>query len=548
MKWTLAAGAALWLMTAAEPPIRLVDTAKEAGLRAEMRCGGAEKKWIVEANGSGCAALDYDQDGWLDLLIVNGATMERLQHILAGSAQKALKDGVYLFRNQGDGRFEDTTAKSGLRNPYWGTGANAADFDNDGWTDILITNIGVDLLFRNNGDGTFVEMGAKAALAQETHWHTGSAFGDYDQDGDLDVYVAGYVHPRALQWSEPAPVCDYRGLKVFCGPLDLRGEPDILYRNNGDGTFTDGTRQAGVFEETPRYGFSAVFEDFNQDGSPDIFVANDSGANYLYLNTGNGRFEEAALVRGLAFNHDGKSMANMGIALGDYDNDGDLDALTTTFSEDYSPLFAQQTPGFFEEVSARAGLVLPTLPLLEWACGFVDFDNDGHRDLWLANGHVYPTAGRLGTTTYEQPLVLLRNSGGQFRPLELEHKGSFRGGCSGDFNNDGRVELAVLPIAGAPLLMMNRSQNGNHWLGITLRSRPEPLGAKVRIEFCGKSRFDTLRNGDGYLSRNDPRLHFGLGNCAVVDRVAVTWPNGQRQEVRGVKVDRYLEIQQPNAK
>lgn len=533
--------------------IQFVDTAAEAGIRAQMQCGGPEKNWIPEANGSGCAALDYDNDGLLDLLIVNGSTMDRLAEIVSGKTPDRSKSGIYLYRNLGDGKFEDVTTRAGLFNPYWGTGANAADYNNDGYVDILVTTIGVDLLFKNNGDGTFTEVGKAAGLNREVHWHTGSAFGDYDNDGNLDLYVAGYVDVHALNWKGPAPVCNYRGLAGFCGPLGLTGERDILYRNNGDGTFADATKRAGVTDSDARYGFTAVFDDFNQDGRIDIFVANDSGPNYLYLNKGGGKFEESALTSGVAFNADGKSQANMGVAVGDYNNDGRLDLLTTTFSEDYFPLFAQQSQGFFEDVSSHAGLAISSLPYLGWACGFADFDNDGDRDLWVANGHVYPTAGKLGTTSYFQPFVVFENRGARFSlvagALAGAAKNSYRGGCAGDFDNDGKVDVVVLPISGAPRLLMNRSRNKNSWIGFSLRgttSNRDAIGAQVRIEYCGHSQFETVRNGGSYLSHNDPRVHFGLGACGSVSAATITWPKGANQVLRSLDANRYLTVRQPS--
>ncbi len=338
-----------------------------------MRCGGPEKKWIPEANGSGAAWLDYDRDGRMYLLIVNGSTMDDLRRILAGKVPPARPGNLYLYRNLGDGHFEDVTARSGLSNPYWGTGAAVADFNNDGYPDILVTNIGLDLLFRNNGDGTFTDVSRAAGLSSKIAWHTGAAFGDYDADGKLDFYVAGYVDLKALKLDVPAPVCRYRAISGFCGPLGLKGESDILYRNNGDGTFTDVTEKAGVRDKGLYHGFSVLFDDFNQDGKIDIFVANDSDPNYLYLNQGDGTFQEAALPSGVAFSGDGRAQSNMGVAAGDFNNDGLLDLLTTTFSEDYFPFFQQRSPGFFEDSSAPVGLVTATLPWVGWACGFARF-------------------------------------------------------------------------------------------------------------------------------------------------------------------------------
>ena len=322
--------------------IVLQDVAPQAGIRAQMVCGGPEKRWIFEANGSGTACFDYDNDGWLDFLIVNGSTLERLKDIVLGKPTRTSTPALYLYRNLKDGKFEDVTREAGLSNPFWGTGANAADYNNDGYVDVLITTIGVDLLYKNNGDGTFTEVTENAGLSDEIAWHTGSTFGDYDLDGDLDLYVAGYVDIHSLPLNQPAPVCRYLDLPVFCGPRQLKGETDILYRNNGDGTFTNVTESARVKDEKAHYGFTAVFDDLNDDGRPDIFVANDSSPNYLYLNRGDGRFEESALTSGVGFSADGRAQADMGAALGDYDNDGRIDVFTTT-------LFGRLFPTFPEE-------------------------------------------------------------------------------------------------------------------------------------------------------------------------------------------------------
>ena len=310
--------------------------------------------------------------------------------------------------------------------------------------------------------GRYSEVGKTAGLSQKVAWHTGSAFGDADSDGDLDLYVAGYVDPGALPWTGVAPVCQYKGLNVFCGPRNLRGEEDLFYRNNGNGTFTEATQSAGVADTNRYYGFAVLFEDLNGDGKPDLFVANDSCPNYLYLNTGNGTFKEAGLTSGVAMNGDGRTQANMGIASGDFDNDGDPDLLTTTFSEDYFPLFEQQKPGLYEDVTFRVGLGTSTVPYLGWAAGFADFDNDGDKDLWTANGHVYPTADALGTTSYLQPIAIFANHLGRFAPIASPSgsvaKQSFRGGCVGDFNDDGKVDIVALPVDGKPILLENRSQ------------------------------------------------------------------------------------------
>ncbi|MBV9767229.1 MAG: CRTAC1 family protein [Acidobacteriaceae bacterium] len=528
------------------PKLQFEEIAAKAGIHAEMRCGGPEKRWIPEANGSGAAWLDYDNDGLMDLLIVNGSSMDELRKIVAGETLASAPHGVYLFRNLGDGRFEDVTEKAGLSNAYWATGANAADYNNDGYTDILITTIGRDLLYKNNGNGTFTEVAKAAGLSQNMAWHTGSVFGDFDGDGNLDLFVTGYVDIHSLSFKEPAPVCDYLDLKVFCGPVGLKGERRILYHNNGNGTFTDVTAKAGLDTVPPAHSFTAVADDFNHDGKLDIFVANDSDPNFLFINQGDGAFKESALELGVAVNADGRAQSNMGVAVGDYDNLGRLDILTTTFFGDYFPLFRQDKSRFFEDVSSEAGLVKLTMPYLGWAAGFTDFANSGQRDLWLANGHVYPTH-----KNYFEPFTVLRNQAGKFAvnfSYPAVPNNSYRGGCAGDFENNGQLGVVILPIVGQPLLFRNTTSNHNSWLGLTLRgtrSNRDAIGSIVRVEACGKVQFDTVRNGGSYLSRNDPRLHFGLGSCRTVDRVTITWPRGTPQTIASIPVNQYTTVQEP---
>jgi hypothetical protein len=510
-----------------------------------MRCGGPEKKWITEANGSGAAWLDYDNDGLMDLLIVNGSTMDKLRKVLGGAAPDPSSTGVYLFHNLGNGKFEDVTRRAGLTNSYWGTGANAADFNNDGFSDILITNIGLDLLYKNNGNGTFTEVSGSAGLSRSVEWHTGSAFGDVDGDGLLDLYVASYMDLHALSLKEPSPVCPYQGFAAFCGPIGLKGGRGILYHNNGDGTFSDITKKAGLGGVWEAHSFTPVFDDFNHDGKIDLFVANDSDPNFLFVNQGDGTFKELGLERGVAVNADGRTQSNMGVAVGDFDHRGRIGVLTTTFFRDYFPLFQQDKGGFYDEVAAGTGVAAATKDYLGWACGFADFDNDGQKDLWLANGHVYPLS-----PNYNQPFTVLKNQKGQFAPV-LRYpeppNNSYRGGCTGDFDNDGRIDVAIVPIAGNPLLLQNVSKNSNSWVGLQLRgtrSNRDAIGASVEITSCGTTQFETVRNGGSYLSRNDPRLHFGLGTCGKVDRVTVKWPRGGTQVVTNVGVNRYQVIEE----
>lgn len=526
--------------------IEFTEGAAAAGIRAQVRCGGPEKRWIPEANGSGAAWLDYDNDGLMDLLIVNGSGMDELRRVVAGQPPTPAKNGVYLFHNLGNGKFEDVTERAGLANAYWGTGANAADYNNDGYTDILITTIGVDLLYKNNGNGTFTEVGGAAGLSRDVEWHTGSAFGDFDGDGNLDLYIASYIDIRSISLKDPAPVCPYKGIAGFCGPIGMKGGHGILYHNNGNGTFTDVTKKSGIAQAGLSHGFAAVFDDFNQDGKVDLFVANDSDPNFLFLNQGNGTFKESGMERGVAVNGDGSAQSNMGIAIGDPDNQGRLTVLITKFFDDYFPLFRQDKSGFFDDQALEAGIAPATKPFLGWACGFADFDNDGQRDLWLANGHVYPQSPH-----YFQPFVVLRNQGAKFVPVfryPATPDNSYRGGCAGDFDNDGRIDVAVVPIAGQPLLLRNTTANANSWVGLLLRgtrSNRDGLGAKVELSACGRTQFDTVRNGGSYLSRNDPRLHFGLGACAGPVHATIKWPSGTLQVLSEVPVNRYSTIEEP---
>jgi len=542
MKWWL------MLLPAAVAGPLFEDVTRPAGLDSVIVSGGARKNYVLEVNGSGVCWLDFDRDGWLDLYLVNGASLAELQ----GKAKRTAVN--HLYRNNRNGTFTDVTAKAGVEGRGWGFGCVAADYDGDGAVDLLVTNFGPNVLYRNRGDGTFEDATAKAGVAGGTVWHAGAAFGDYDGDGDLDLFVPGYLDFDAVK--PEFKTCEYKGLTVHaCGPLGYRGAPDALYRNRGDGTFEDVTEAAGVADKPLYFGFQAVFEDFDNDGRPDLFVGNDSNPNYLYRNRGNGTFEEVGAAAGVAFSADGKEMSSMGVAVADYDGDGWMDIFVTTFSDDNYILFHNDGKGLFSDVSYEAGVGEATVPFLGWGALFFDQDNDGLPDLFCANGHVYPEvdggkadAGR--RETYRQPLQLFRNRGGgrfeEDRAARALGNHPARGAAAGDFDNDGRVDVAVSMMDARPVLLRNTAAGGN-WLRVKLAGagpNTAAVGARVRVTAGGRTQMAAVRAGESYLSSNDPRLHFGLGQASAAEvEVEVRWPSGKLQKV-AAKANREIEIRE----
>jgi hypothetical protein len=532
------------------PSVTFRDIAGRAGLTDVIVSGGEKKNYVLEVNGSGACWLDYDGDGLMDLYLVNGATLAQLQ------GKEPQRTTSHLYRNKGYGTFADVTAKAGVAAGGWGFGCVAADYDNDGHTDLVVTRFGPNILYRNKGDSTFEDVTAKAGVGGGSIWHAGAAFGDYDLDGDLDLFVPGYLDFNAA--NPEFKTCEYRGIQVnACGPLGYKGSPDTLYRNNGDGTFTDVTRAAKVEDKKLYFGFQAVFEDFDNDGWPDLFVGNDSNPNYLYRNKKDGTFEETGVPSGVAFSGDGKEMSSMGIAVGDYDSDGRMDLFVTTFAQDNYILFHNDGDGFFSDVSFAAGVGEPTVPYLGWATSFFDYDNDGLVDLFCANGHVYPEVEGKINETFRQPLQLLRNVGeGRFREVSKEAgwaalpPPSARGGSVADFDNDGDLDLVVSVMDGRPLLLQNNGGNKGNWLRIELegtKSNRMGVGAKVKVVAGGETQYASLRAGESYLSSNDPRLHFGLG-AATEAEVEVTWPGGEVERLGTVKANTALRVRQIAAK
>jgi hypothetical protein len=445
------------------------------------------------------------------------------------------------------------TAEARVWGKGWGFGCVAADYDNDGNVDLFVANFGPNILYRNNGDGTFSDVTERAGLAGGNIWHTGAAFADYDNDGRLDLYVAGYLDFDIA--NPPASRCEYNGVAVkACGPRGFKGAPDALYHNNGDGTFTDATARAGVTDRERYFGFGVIFDDFDNDGWPDIFVANDSNPNYLYHNNGDGTFREIGITAGVAYNADGKEHSNMGVAAGDYDNDGLVYLFVTTFANDNYVLFHNDGKNFFTDVSYPSGVGEPTIPWLGWATFFLDYNNDGYKDLFAVNGHVYPEVEVGGKESYRQLLQLFENLGkGKFREVSAEAgllqlpRRSGRGGAYCDYDNDGDIDIVVSNIDNRPMLLRNDGGNRGNWLELktvgTAGNR-DGIGTKVKVVAGDLVQYDHVRAGGGFLSGNDLRLHFGLGNRKRVDLIEVRWTSGKIERFQNVEVNRILTVQE----
>lgn len=524
------------------PRIRFAEVAGSTGLTSFLNVSGSPTKdFITDANGNGVAFFDYDNDRDLDVLLVNGST---LPDLIKGGHQM-----VALYRNDGD-HFTDATKEAGLLRRGWGTGVCIADYDNDGFEDVYVTAFGPNVLWRNVGGRTF----APTKRAADPRWSTGCAFGDYDRDGDVDLYVANYVRfvPGKVPKRGDSGCGRFMNIDSFCGPRPLPGEPDTLYRNDGSGSFTSVTKAAGIVDPG-YYGFSAVFSDLDDDGWPDIYVANDSTPNLFFHNQGDGTFAERALQSGLAVSADGREQAGMGVDVGDYDGDGRLDLVKTNFAQDYTSLYRNEGNGLFVDTSFRSGLAASLGPYLGWGVGFVDVDNDALLDIFIANGHVYPNVERTGTSTYRQRNQLFRNVGrGQFREITLEVGGplllqqSSRGAAFGDYDNDGDIDILTSVIDGRPMLLRNDSAGG-HWITLRLEgttSNRSAIGARVTIQTGSRRQVAEVRSGGSYISHNDTRVHFGLGTTATVDRVTVRWPNGTVEALGPASADRFYVVRE----
>jgi hypothetical protein len=536
-------------------PIVFADITKAAGLdKFVNRSGSPTNKTILETMGSGVALLDYDNDGWLDIFLLNGSTEAAING-------KEPAPRAMLLHNNHDGTFTDVTEKAGVANLRWGFGVAVGDYDNDGWPDIYIANYGKNRLYHNNHDGTFTDVAEKAGVALGG-WSTGPAWGDYDHDGLLDLFVPGYVKydlahpPIAGQGGIPQNFCQFRGVNVMCGPRGLPGEADHLFHNNGDGTFSDVSVKAGVSNPSGYYGLASAFVDVDDDGWVDLVVANDSVPNYLYRNRHNGTFEDISYSSGFALSEDGREQANMGIAVGDYNRDGKVDLFTTTFSDDYKTLYRNDGEGSFTDVSYKAGLATPTIPFLSWGTGFLDFDNDGLQDLFIVNGHVYPEVDLQdwGTTWAERPQLFRNVDGTKFVEVPPATGSGLaavipgRGAAFGDLFNDGHIDVVINNIDATPTLLRNVVDNGNHWLTLKLIGGPksprDAIGAKVFVTAGGFRQRADIVSGGSYGSSSDLRAHFGLGTATKIDKIEIHWPSGTHQVVTVPGIDRIVKVEE----
>jgi hypothetical protein len=541
-------------LTAGEPlPLQFVNVARESGLKEKTVFGGENSnRYLLETTGCGVAFFDFDNDGWLDIFLVNGSRFETVWG--AGEAPVSR-----LYKNNRDGTFTDVTVKAGVGRHGWGQGCCAGDFDNDGHDDLFVTYWGECSLWRNQGDGTFKDVAAKAGVLAATvpgsklrRWNTGCSFLDYDRDGNLDLFVANYIDfdPKTVPVPESG-TCLFKGLKVACGPPGLQGGKNILFRNNGDGTFTDVSAKAGILKTPGTYGLGVVVADFDNDGWPDVYVANDSTSSALYRNNHDGTFTDIAIEAGCAYSPDGKSQAGMGVAVADYDHDGNLDIVKTNFQGDTSSLYRNLGGKAFEDQTFQSGLGRNTR-FMGWGAGLPDIDNDGDPDILLTNGHVYPEVGNNDEMGYRERKVLYRNTGsGKFEDVSLAagsgitERVAGRGCAFGDFDNDGDIDAVVNNINEPPQLLRCDSSHKNNWLKVKCvgtKSNRSGIGARVICRADGlKPQVDEVRSGGSYLSQNDLRLHFGLAQAGAAD-LEIRWPSGTVQKIAGVKANQVLRV------
>ena len=533
-----------------EQGVKFVDVARSSGLFVMNVNGAAEKKtYIIESTGSGIASFDYNNDGYPDIFIVNGTTLD--------AAQGAKRPISHLLRNNRDGTFTDVTRGSGLDHSGWGQGVCVGDYDNDGWLDLFVTYYGTNVLYHNNGDGTFSDVTRRSGLTLDhMNYSTGCAFLDYDRDGRLDLFVASYVDFDLNHAPLPgsSSTCRWKSVPVYCGPRGLPVSRSHLFHNKGDGTFADVSERAGIWNGNQGYGFAVVAADLWNRGWPDIFVACDSTPSLLYRNNTDGTFSEVGVTAGVAYSDAGVPQAGMGAAVGDYDNDGYLDIFKTNFVGDISDLFHSNHDGTFDNLIFQAGGG-QNRQFLGLGVGFIDYDNDGWKDIFIANGHMYPeTEAKDPDERYRQRKILYHNLGnGRFRDVSLESgpgillKKCSRGVAFADFDNDGNMDVVINNINDFPTLLKNEGGNRNHWIEIKTvgtKSNRAGIGTRVEVVTGGHAQVDEVRSGGSYLSQSDLSLHFGVGRETKIDLLDLRWPSGMVDQVRNLAADRVITVKE----
>ncbi|MDT7542160.1 MAG: enediyne biosynthesis protein [Acidobacteriota bacterium] len=527
--------------TAPTPQVQLTDITERAGITFR-HVASPDKKYIVESMSGGVAVFDYDNDGLPDIFFVNSLTVDLVKS--GGKTRSA------LYHNNGDGTFTDVTDKAGVGDIGWGMGAAVGDYNNDGYDDLYVTCLGANHLLKNNGDGTFTDVSKKAGVG-DPRWSTGAAFVDYDNDGKLDLFVSNYVDFDINHLPEfgKGRSCQYKGVAVQCGPRGLPGAGDSLYHNNGDGTFTDVSKKAGVSDPNGYYGLGVICSDFDDDGLVDIYVANDSTPNFLYHNNGDGTFKEIGFVSGAAVNENGSEQGSMGVTLGDYDHDGRLDLFVTNFADEYNTLYHAGGRNSFTDVSYKANVAAVALPYVGWGTEFFDYDNDGWVDLFVANGHVYPQLENYR----ERKFVHHNNRDGTFTEVSeqlgaaLTEKRVGRGVAIGDIDNDGDLDLIVGDLDGPPQLLRNDGGNANNSILIKtvgVKSNRDGIGARVKVVSGDLVQLGEVHSGGSYISQSDLRLHFGLEKRTKIDLIEVHWPSGAVDKINGAGVNRILIVEE----
>ena len=533
-------------------PVQFIDVAEKAGLTVPNVWGGVDKKRvIIETKGSGLAFFDYDNDGWLDIYITNGSRLDAKWP--AGKAPT-----THLFKNNRDGTFTDVTDKSGLGRSGWQTGVCVGDYDNDGWDDLFCTFWGHNILFHNNGNGTFTDVTAKAGLAQaHGRWGTGCSFLDYDRDGNLDLFVCNFVKldPDKPPSVDDASFCQWKGVPTMCGPRGLPGDTNMLFHNNGDGTFTDVSEKAGVLKPGPRYHITSVSYDFDNDGWPDIYIAVDSMPSVFFKNNHDGTFTDIAVMAGCAYNDDGHEQAGMGLGVADYDCDGWFDIFKTNFADDTSNLYHNNGDGTFTDLSFNSGVGINST-YVAWGCGFIDYDNDGWSDIVQINGHVYPEIDHYNFgETFKNPRLVYKNLGnGRFKDVSAEMgpgitaRYSSRGAAFGDYDNDGGMDMLILNMNELPSLLHNVGGNKQNWIKLKLigtKCNRTAIGARARVITGKHIQMDEVSSGTSVMSQNDLRLHFGVGKVETIDAIEIKWPTTQKVErFTQIKVNQILIIRE----